>query len=141
MTSIPLEERLIAGSSRDGEHLRWQRAKNHKGYGRLGVNGRTVGAHRVAYEVWVGPIPDGFDIDHLCGVRDCIEPTHLEAVTHRENLRRAGNPMLKRTHCPQGHPYAGDNLRVTRFGRMCLTCRREQTARYRAKKAANKEAA
>lgn len=47
-------------------------------------------AHRVAYELWVGPIPEGMELDHRCKVRACINPAHLEPVTHAENMRRLG---------------------------------------------------
>ncbi len=56
------------------------------GYGSYRMNGRTCGAHRASYELHVGPIPDGYDLDHLCRVRSCVNPSHLEPVTRRENL-------------------------------------------------------
>ena len=58
------------------------------GYGRLGIGTRSVAAHRIAFELFVGPIPDGMVIDHLCRVRRCVNPDHLEAVSQRENLLR-----------------------------------------------------
>lgn len=131
MKKASVEERLIAGSERiEGGCLRRQGHKNPKGYGYLTVGSQRRSAHRTAYETWVGPIPDGLEIDHLCRVRDCIEPTHLEAVTHLENLRRKPIP----THCPSGHPYAGENLqRTTRNRRVCRICAIESRRKYRAK--------
>lgn len=79
-------------------------------------------AHRVAYETWVGPIPDGLTIDHLCRNRLCIEPTHLEPVTNRENIQRGGNSL--KTHCPQGHPYDEVNTASRNNRRYCRTCER-----------------
>lgn len=74
------------------------------GYGVIGSGGRggrTLKAHRVAYEDVVGPIPPGMHIDHLCRVRNCVNPKHLEPVIQAENLRRAGEA---RTTCTHGHP-------------------------------------
>lgn len=83
-----------------------------------------LGAHRFAYEALVGTIPSGMTIDHLCRVRRCVNPAHLEAVPIAENLRRA-RPIL--THCPHGHAYTENNLRSVAEGqgRKCLTCHRE----------------
>ena len=66
----------------------WPGSQNGDGYGKLSVNGKIVSAHRFAYEVCVGPIPDGLTIDHLCVNRLCIRPSHLEVVTRTENLKR-----------------------------------------------------
>lgn len=80
-------------------------------------------AHRWAYEHYVGPIPDGLHIDHLCRNRLCVNPEHLEPVTPAENVARShGNN--RKTHCPQGHPYAGKNVRVYRGQRFCRECAR-----------------
>lgn len=84
-----IEARLMAHSTRQGKCLIWHGKMNRHGYGRMRVDGVDKGAHRVAYEHWVGPIPDGFHLDHLCHIRACIEPSHLEPVTPRENSRRA----------------------------------------------------
>lgn len=101
-----------------------------RGYGRFLLNGRKVVAHRFAYEVVRGPIPEGLELDHLCRVTSCVNPAHLEAVTHRENLRRGpqgrGSAVMSaKTHCPQGHPYDEVNTYVTKQGgRQCRTCTR-----------------
>lgn len=63
--------------------------KNHNGYGRITVGSSKVNAHRVYYEHYIGPIPDGLQIDHLCRVRECVNPAHLEPVTPKENVARA----------------------------------------------------
>lgn len=69
--------------------LLWSGTLNHSGYGHINVGGRFVGVHRLAYTLHVGPIPEDLEIDHLCFVRNCVNPEHLEAVTHEENLRRS----------------------------------------------------
>jgi DNA-binding CsgD family transcriptional regulator len=92
-------------------------------------------AHRVAYFLTYGPIPDGLNIDHLCRNRGCCNPAHLEAVTQRENIMRS--PIApaainaRKTHCKRGHAYAGENVRLTtnprtgRSARSCRTCERD----------------
>ena len=117
----------------------WQATTNADGYGQFRVGDRMVKAHRFAYELLVGPIPNGLELDHLCRVRNCVNPAHMEPVTHTENVRRgeAGKHHRDRTHCPQGHPYAGENLYVVPDGyRECRTCRRARNlAYYHARKA------
>ena len=98
------------------------------GYGLFSIRDKRQSAHSLAYQRWVGPIPDGMQIDHLCNVRMCVNPAHLEAVTQRENLRRGAE---RRTHCRRGHPFVEDNIHVDGLGRRsCLTCTR---ARWRRK--------
>lgn len=93
---------------------------------------RTVFAHRYAYELLVGPIPDGLELDHLCRVRPCVNPSHLEPVTHRENVMRGRAVTAinaRKTHCPQGHPYSGANLRFNTGGdRVCRACHRKRVS-------------
>lgn len=114
------------------------------GYARFNYPTRKDSAygHRVAYETLVSPIPDGLHVDHLCRVRHCVNPAHMEPVTCRENLRRGVSPSALhaiKTHCPAGHPLSGENLYewTNRKGvtmRQCLTCRRAhgRTTRRRA---------
>lgn len=117
--------------------LLWLGRLSDQGYSRTSAGNA---AHRLAYEKTIGPIPDGHESDHLCRVRCCIEPRHLEPVTHLENLRRGvgilervGLLTASKTHCPQGHAYAGGNLHTRKNGaRECRACMRERTARRRA---------
>jgi len=87
-----------------------------------------IRAHRYAYETMVGAIPEGKELDHLCRVRNCVNPAHLEPVTNKENVLRGEGVTAqnaRKTHCPHGHPYSGDNLYVTPKGyRGCRECRR-----------------
>lgn len=104
----------------------WTGALNKKGYGRLhlgGRSGRKVPAHRFSFELHYGPIDAALTIDHLCRNTSCVNPTHLEAVTVRENLWRRGGK--EPTHCPSGHLLAGSNLYVWKKDgyRRCRTCR------------------
>lgn len=113
----------------------WQGYKSKQGYGLIRNNMRRVLAHRAAYQEFVGPIPHGLELDHLCRFEGCINPDHLEPVTHAENVRRgsAGWNYRAKTHCPKGHSYSGDNLYINITGsRVCRTCVNERTDAKRA---------
>jgi hypothetical protein len=105
------------------------------GYGRVAVGGGRMGlAHRVAYELLVGPIPEGKQLDHLCRNRACWNPEHLEVVTGKENtLRGIGRTAANaaKTHCNRGHELAGDNLYVYDGQRKCRACKRETIKAWR----------
>ena len=108
-----------------------------RGYGRVTqrIDGKEIGypAHRLTYEKYVGVIPDGLVIDHLCRVRSCINPSHLEAVTSRENsLRGIGEPAKNavKTHCPQGHEYTPDNIIYKYKKRYCRNCQNAYLREY-----------
>lgn len=116
----------------------WTASGVKGGYGRYTVGGERVLAHRFAYELLVGPIPKGLTLDHLCRNRACVNPRHLEPVTHAENVKRgeSGAWLRAKTHCPKGHPYSGDNLAICKGGRVCRACSRERSlAHYYKKKA------
>jgi len=122
----------------------WKLQADREGYGRLTrrrrdaegkpLKSRTLAAHRASYEAFVGPIPCGLVIDHLCRNTRCVNPQHLEAVTNRENLLRAARARYK-THCPKGHQLSGENLYVWRGTRICRSCNRIAAKTYHAKKA------
>ena len=118
----------------------WQGRLN-RGYGNLHVGGpgpdqQRWRVHRLAYTLFVGPIPDGLEIDHLCRVRNCCNPLHLEPVTTKENLNRSPEVAWAKkrsaTHCAEGHPYT---LRNDGY-RQCPECNRRRTREYRARKKA-----
>lgn len=93
------------------------------------VNGRTIHqyAHRLAYELEIGPIAEGLEIDHLCRNPICVNPAHLEPVTHRENVLRGeatSAQNARKTHCIHGHLLSGANVAITKLGhRYCRACR------------------
>ena len=124
--------RLVAGGC-----WMWQGYVRRDGYGWFWLRGRNVVAHRAAYQLCVGDIPHGLQLDHLCRNRACVNPDHLEPVTAQVNtLRSTALPAINalKTHCPRGHPYVEDNLlkRSSRNSRECLTCIRDRVrAKYK----------
>lgn len=103
----------------------WRGTINTDGYGTFYYDRRVVKAHRYAYELLRDAIPPGLELDHLCRNRTCVNPTHLEPVTRRENILRGESPPARnarKTHCAQGHPLSGENL-VLLDGRRCRVCR------------------
>ena len=110
--------------------LLWTAYTMQNGYGQFGMGGKTVLAHRTAYEHWVGRIPTGLVLDHLCRVRSCCNPDHLEPVTNAENIRRGA---AVRTSCKQGHEFDVDNTSWSRGSRTCLVCHRRGEKQRRAR--------
>lgn len=125
-----------------GDHWMWTGAyagKEGLRYGTIQIGSRADGTrkkvkvYKLLYERLVGPIPDGLLLDHLCKITLCVNPEHMEPVTPAENVRRGDQAKRQRetTHCPQGHPYEGENLGITvtksglklRYCRLCKTLR------------------
>ena len=114
------------------------------GYGYIGdENGKKEEAHRFAYEQAKGPIPEGLQLDHLCRVRCCVNPDHLEPVTNKVNcLRGIGFVAVnaRKTHCRKGHPYHGENLLLRPNGyRRCRTCDSLARAQQTIREASNRQ--
>jgi hypothetical protein len=113
----------------------WIGSVDPDGYGLFTHGGRMYRAHRLVYELEVGEIPAGLQLDHLCRVPGCVNPNHLEPVTAAENTRRSPIHFGSQTHCKNGHEFDEENtyLRPT-GGRACKTCRRAASRRYEAKR-------
>ena len=113
----------------------WLGKPKESGYGRFHFAGRTEYAHRASYRLFVGPIPAGLTLDHLCRTPLCVNPDHLEAVTMRENLLRGTGPSAanaRKERCKHGHPFTHVN---SRGERVCRTCLRAAGRRHDAKRA------
>lgn len=124
----------------------WTGAKFVSGYGMMVVNYKYLRAHRWAYEYFVGPIPNGLELDHLCRNKLCVNPDHLEAVTHKVNMERSVHPMGPRpkpvSSCKRGHEFNAENTdyRPTSTGgvsRNCRICQKIHKASPEAKAAKN----
>jgi HNH endonuclease len=121
----------------------WTESLTPAGYGRIRIGKRRKRfVHRIAYELLIGPIPEGMTLDHLCRVRHCVNPAHLEPVTMRENNLRGVSPWAinaRKTHCPKGHPLSGSNLCFDAKGyRHCHKCLRNAGVERARKKRASR---
>lgn len=139
-----VEERFWMQVERTDSCWNWIGGQNGNGYGQFQVEHRKVYVHRWAYERFVGPIPEGYQIDHLCRNRGCCNPAHLEPVTQRENQLR-GQTLAAlnsaKTHCPAGHELSGENLEPRNLpNRVCRACRRHRDRAYYQREKSKKRA-
>ena len=115
----------------------WIGARDSRGYGNVRIGRRVQKAHRAVWEAMCGPIDPGYECDHLCRVPWCVNPEHLELVSHAENVRRGaarwvpGALQRAKRRCPHGHAYTKANTYVqpSTGGRACWTCSRERKRR------------
>lgn len=150
--SIPVEVRSRISSKIEQSPFCWLwKAALRNGYGAISINGVNSYAHRFIFEFTTGNIPKGLELDHLCIEPSCVRPSHLQVVTHRENVLRGESPSAKRarsTHCKLGHPLSEENLGFKKqkrgAHRWCVICRRRQFrenyARHRTDKLAKAKA-
>lgn len=111
----------------------WQGNTDEDGYGQVFWEGKSYRAHRFSYETYVGPIPDGLVLDHLCRNHGCVNPEHVEPVTQRVNVMRGegiAQANAVKTRCINGHEFTAENTNITPQGwRDCRTCSREKMRR------------
>ena len=133
------EDRFWSKVDASGDCWLWTASTSRLGYGEFRLGGRIRKAHRVAYEMLVGLIPDDLEIDHLCRVRHCVNPDHMEPVTHRVNVLRGASlsaANARKAHCKRGHPFDEENTHIwvrPNGGQMrqCRACDRNRPRRER----------
>lgn len=135
IAAVPMQERFWAKVNKTETCWLWIGAKDKDGYGHFRLGNLQTLAHRASYEMHIGAIPKGLTLDHLCRIRHCVNPSHLEAVDCTTNTLRGigfAAQAARRTHCPQGHIYDLLNTHITLDGkRVCRTCHRIYAARRR----------
>lgn len=139
-----MQERFWSKVNKTESCWLWTAYINIGGYGTFTGDRQGILVHRWAYEDLIGPIPSGLVLDHLCRVRNCVNPDHLEPVTLAENIRRGtqGDFQKAKTHCPQGHEYTPENTNIKRGQRHCRECgRRDSRERQRRRRARERDEA
>jgi hypothetical protein len=142
MTRPTTQERFWSNVKRTATCWLWTGTLDRDGYGKMMVKGHNCRAHRLVYEWVKGEIPNRLPLDHICRVRNCVNPDHLEPVTVRENTLRGIAPSAinaRKTVCHNGHEFTPENtyIRPDAPMRNCRKCRADAVARYRERKAAS----
>lgn len=129
-------DRLMSKINKTSDCWEWTGTIGIYGYGKIYIDGKHKRAHRAVYEALVGEIPEGLVLDHLCEVKSCVNPIHLEPVTPKENILRCKNSPAYlnsiKTHCLQGHEFDEKNTYHKKDGNGKRACRKCQDTRTRA---------
>ena len=129
-------ERILSSFKKGDGCWEWKYGFTSKGYGQANYDGKHGTAHRIVYQLLVGPIPKGLFLDHLCRNRKCVRPEHLEPVTSRENNLRSTGPAAvnaAKSHCKYGHEFTPENTKSKPSrpnSRICRTCKRAEGRDY-----------
>jgi len=110
----------------NGCHI-WTGYTDDDGYGKFGIKNKIISSHRFSYNLYKGQIPNNMEIHHICNNTSCVNPNHLEVVTHKENLILGNSPSSinrDKTHCPKGHKYTKENTYFSNKRRYCRKCRK-----------------
>lgn len=141
----PAEKRFFKKVEKHPNGCWLWRGGTSRGYGTFWNGTTTSKVHRWSYEFHKGKVPKGLELDHLCKTKNCVNPDHLEPVSHLVNMQRADCSIagehfkisqMAKTHCPKGHAYFGDNL-ILKIGvnggqrRICRACLSESNRKYR----------
>jgi len=133
--TTPVEKRFWSRVDTSGPCWIWTGLKTDRGYGQIWINGKMIRVHRWIYEQVCGPIEPGMVIDHLCRIRPCVRPSHLEATTPRQNVLRgvsSAAERAKQTHCKNGHEFTPENTyyrNEAQTQRGCRACIKLATVR------------
>lgn len=114
-----IAQRFLRHVNKTSDCWYWTGYIGRHGYGSFRLDGKRINAHRASYILFKGVPPEGHEIDHLCRIRKCVRPDHLEAVTRQENRQRVVSPP-ERYHYDKDHPFNAIHLKQ---GPICGTCR------------------
>lgn len=119
----------------------WTGHRHERGYGRIVLDKKNVSVHRLLYELFNGPIPDGWVIDHMCENKPCSNPAHLDACTHTDNIERHWTIHPERdsnTHCSRGHKFDDVGWIIDKQDRACKKCYKMRQDKYEKERKAMK---